>query len=93
MYDLIALTRLLIGSSPNADLLSDPLVSIVPLSAPPRFLQTTNKLLFPPLAFLKVVHQTWSLWNALLYRCEPAQWMLVQVSQLILGAAWSSLES
>ncbi|EAS37522.3 beta-1,4-mannosyltransferase [Coccidioides immitis RS] len=65
-------------SPPKPELLSNPLVSIVALPPPPKMLQTKNKVLFPLLAVLKVLQQTWFLWSALVYRSKPAQWMLIQ---------------
>ncbi|PGH00228.1 beta-1,4-mannosyltransferase [Blastomyces parvus] len=66
------------GSNLHPDLVEHPRVSIIPLASPPSFLQTHNKYLFPFLAALKLLHQTWCLWLALAYRSNPAQWMLVQ---------------
>ena len=51
---------------------------IVPLSSPPKWLQTSNKLLFLAFGPLKVLLQVWSLFNALAYRTEPSRWMIVQ---------------
>ncbi|KAF3482614.1 chitobiosyldiphosphodolichol beta-mannosyltransferase [Arthroderma uncinatum] len=66
------------NSTPNLELVEHPLVSIVALPSPPRFLQSSSKLLFPVVAVLKVLHQTWHLWAALAYRTTPAKWMLIQ---------------
>ncbi|EEQ87346.1 beta-1,4-mannosyltransferase [Blastomyces dermatitidis ER-3] len=66
------------GSNVHPDLAEHPRVSIIPLASPPSFLQTHNKYLFPFLAALKLLHQTWCLWLALAYHSNPAQWMLVQ---------------
>ncbi|KAI1944592.1 mannosyltransferase [Ophidiomyces ophidiicola] len=66
-------------SPPNPDLLSDPLVTIVPLPPPPVLLQTNNAVLFPLLSILKVIQQIWSLWMALAYSSDPAEWMIIQV--------------
>ncbi|KAI1937912.1 mannosyltransferase [Ophidiomyces ophidiicola] len=65
-------------SPPNPDLLSDPLVTIVPLPPPPVLLQTNNAVLFPLLSILKVIQQIWSLWMALTYSSDPAEWMIIQ---------------
>ncbi|KAI1909892.1 mannosyltransferase [Ophidiomyces ophidiicola] len=65
-------------SPPNPDLLSDPLVTIVPLPPPPVLLQTNNAVLFPLLSILKVIQQIWSLWMALAYSSDPAEWMIIQ---------------
>ncbi|KAF1984430.1 glycosyltransferase family 33 protein [Aulographum hederae CBS 113979] len=62
----------------HPDLLSSPLVTIVPLDPAPSGLQTSNKLLFLILGPLKVLWQVWSLYRALAYRTQPAKWMLVQ---------------
>ncbi|EER28876.1 hypothetical protein CPC735_035820 [Coccidioides posadasii C735 delta SOWgp] len=67
------------ASPPKPELLSNPLVSIVALPPPPKMLQTKNNVLFPLLAVLKVLQQTWFLWSALVYRSKPAQWMLIQL--------------
>ena len=61
------------------ELVSRPNVTIVPLAPPPRWLQTSNKLLFLLLAPLKVLLQTWGLWRALAYSTPACKWMLVQV--------------
>ncbi|OJD16571.1 hypothetical protein AJ78_03262 [Emergomyces pasteurianus Ep9510] len=66
------------GSSIHPGLLEHPRVSIIPLAWPPSICQTRNKHLFPFLAALKLLHQSWYLWLALAYRSAPAQWMLVQ---------------
>ncbi|KAI1933257.1 mannosyltransferase [Ophidiomyces ophidiicola] len=66
------------ASPPNPDLLSDPLVTIVPLPPPPALLQTNNAVLFPLLSILKVIQQIWSLWMALAYSSDPAEWMIIQ---------------
>ncbi|PGH23558.1 hypothetical protein AJ80_02338 [Polytolypa hystricis UAMH7299] len=65
-------------SVPHSDLINNPLVSIISLSSPPSFLQTSNRHLFPLVTVLKLVYQTWGLWAALAYRSRPAEWMLVQ---------------
>ncbi|KAK2861094.1 hypothetical protein FQN49_004548 [Arthroderma sp. PD_2] len=67
------------NSTPNRELVEHPLISIVALPSPPEFLRSTSKLLFPVVAALKVLHQTWHLWAALAYRTAPAKWMLVQL--------------
>ncbi|PGH15227.1 hypothetical protein AJ79_02592 [Helicocarpus griseus UAMH5409] len=67
------------NSNVHPGLVDNRRVSIVPLPSPPKFLQTSaNTFLFPLLAALKLLHQTWCLWLALAYRSKPAQWMLVQ---------------
>ncbi|KAG5302340.1 beta-1,4-mannosyltransferase [Histoplasma ohiense] len=66
------------GSNIHPDLVDHPRVSIISLALPPSFLQTHNKYLFPFVAFLKLLHQTWLLWLALAYHSRPARWMLVQ---------------
>ncbi|WEW62038.1 mannosyltransferase [Emydomyces testavorans] len=65
-------------SPPSPELVSNPLVSIVSLPPPPKFLQTKNRLFFPVLAVIKALQQTWCLWTALAYHSNPTQWMLVQ---------------
>ncbi|EEH50301.2 chitobiosyldiphosphodolichol beta-1,4 mannosyltransferase [Paracoccidioides brasiliensis Pb18] len=66
------------SSAVHPDLVKNPRVAIVPLASPPNFLRTSNRYLFPVLAALKLLHQTWCLWLAVAYRSKPAQWMLVQ---------------
>ncbi|ODH14147.1 hypothetical protein ACO22_06660 [Paracoccidioides brasiliensis] len=66
------------SSAVHPDLVKNPRVAIVPLASPPNFLRTSNRYLFPVLAALKLLHQTWCLWIAVAYRSKPAQWMLVQ---------------
>lgn len=63
----------------HPDLMSNPSISIQPISAPPRPLQTNSRFLFPVFAPLKVMWQVWSLWLILGYRTKPARWLLVQV--------------
>ncbi|KAF1835630.1 chitobiosyldiphosphodolichol beta-mannosyltransferase [Decorospora gaudefroyi] len=65
-------------SEVHPDIVSNPLIKIVPLAPAPSFLRLSNKLLFPILAPLKVFWQLWSLYRALGYRSEPARWTLVQ---------------
>ncbi|KAI8931375.1 hypothetical protein NX059_011709 [Plenodomus lindquistii] len=62
----------------HPDIVSNPLIEILPLVPAPDYLRSSSKLLFPILAPLKVLWQIWSLYRALGYRCEPARWMLVQ---------------
>ncbi|KAF2195353.1 glycosyltransferase family 33 protein [Zopfia rhizophila CBS 207.26] len=62
----------------HPDILSNPLIKIVPLGPAPSFLRSSNKLLFPLLAPLKALWQARGLYRALGYRTEPARWMLVQ---------------
>ncbi|KIW05515.1 hypothetical protein, variant [Verruconis gallopava] len=53
-------------------------IAITPIKPFPKLLQTSNKLLFPILAPLKVLWQTLTLYHALGYRSEPSKWMIVQ---------------
>lgn len=48
------------------------------MSPAPSSLRSSNKLLFPILAPLKVLWQVYSLFRALGYHSKPARWMLVQ---------------
>ncbi len=57
---------------------SNPRIRIVPIAAPPKLLQASNKLLFSLVAPLKVLWQIWSLYYVLGYRAKAAKWMLVQ---------------
>lgn len=65
-------------SAPHPDISLNPMISLIPLQSPPRSWQTSNKLLFPFFAPLKVLFQICSLWIVLGYRVKPAKWMLVQ---------------
>ncbi|KAF2821641.1 hypothetical protein CC86DRAFT_373478 [Ophiobolus disseminans] len=62
----------------HPDIVSNPLIEIVPLGAAPEFLRSSSKLLFPILAPLKALWQALSLYRALGYGSAPARWMLVQ---------------
>lgn len=62
----------------HPDIVSNPLINIVPLVPAPDFLRSSSKLLFPILAPLKALWQARSLYRALGYRSEPGRWMLVQ---------------
>jgi beta-1,4-mannosyltransferase len=64
----------------HPDIVSSPLINVVPLIPAPSFLRSGSKLLFPILAPLKALWQARTLYGALCYRSEPARWMLVQVS-------------
>ncbi|KAK2796983.1 hypothetical protein FQN50_009352 [Emmonsiellopsis sp. PD_5] len=82
------------NSALHPDLVDNPGVSIVPLTPPPRILQTRNRYLFPVVAALKILHQTWCLWVALGYRSKPCKWMIVQVSLFqFVRCRYSSLSS
>ncbi|KAJ9621650.1 mannosyltransferase [Taxawa tesnikishii (nom. ined.)] len=54
------------------------LIDIVPIKPIPEKLRTSSKAMFPLIAPLKVLFQTWSLYHALGYRTKPTKWMLVQ---------------
>lgn len=56
---------------------NNPLVHVVPLSAPPAFLRSKT-LPFILAGPLKVLWQIWSLFHTLAYRTKPARWLLVQ---------------
>lgn len=62
----------------HPDIRASRLITIVPIRPFPKFLQTSNKILFLALAPLKVTWQTWFLYYALAYRSEATNWMLVQ---------------
>ncbi|KAF2711439.1 glycosyltransferase family 33 protein [Pleomassaria siparia CBS 279.74] len=62
----------------HPEILSNPLIEIVPLVPAPSSLRSSSKLLFPIIAPLKALWQARSLYRALCYRTEPARWMLVQ---------------
>ncbi|KAK2787133.1 mannosyltransferase [Onygenales sp. PD_12] len=66
------------NSALHPDLVDNPQVSVVPLTPPPGILQTRNRYLFPVVAALKILHQSWCLWVALGYRSRPCKWMIVQ---------------
>ncbi|KIW80623.1 hypothetical protein Z517_07239 [Fonsecaea pedrosoi CBS 271.37] len=65
-------------TDPLPELVAHPAVTVVPLTPAPRWLQTGNKLLFLLFGPLKVLLQTWTLWNTLSYATAPSKWMLVQ---------------
>ncbi|KEF60818.1 beta-1,4-mannosyltransferase [Exophiala aquamarina CBS 119918] len=60
------------------ELVAHPNVSIVPILPPPKWLQTTNKLLFLIFGPLKVLIQTWFLWKVLGYSTKASKWLVVQ---------------
>lgn len=62
----------------HPDILANRLISILPIPTFPKYLQTSNKLLFLLTAPLKVLHQVSSLYYALGYQTAAAKWMLVQ---------------
>jgi beta-1,4-mannosyltransferase len=62
----------------HPDIVSNPLIEIIPLLAAPESLRSSSKLLFPIVAPLKVLWQIQSLWIALGYSSSPARWMFVQ---------------
>lgn len=53
-------------------------VKVFALLPPPRFLQTSNKVLFPVFGAAKVIWQTVILLWTLYRRTKPTRWMLVQ---------------
>lgn len=65
-------------SEPLPALIDNPMVTIIPLSSPPRSWQTSNKLTFLVVAPLKVIFQVLSLWRVLGYKTKASKWMLVQ---------------
>ncbi|KIW93856.1 uncharacterized protein Z519_05171 [Cladophialophora bantiana CBS 173.52] len=65
-------------TDPLPELLSHPNVRLLPLSPPPRWLQTSNRILFLLFGPLKVLLQTRTLWTTLSYSSDPCKWMLVQ---------------
>lgn len=67
-----------VDSDVHPDIQANRLISILPIPIFPKYLQTSNKLLFLLTAPLKVLHQVWSLYYALGYKTAPAKWMLVQ---------------
>jgi beta-1,4-mannosyltransferase len=67
------------------------LIEIIPLSPAPHILRSSNKLLFPILAPLKVLWQICSLYRALGYRSHPTRWTLVQNPPSIPTLAVASL--
>ncbi|KAF1930374.1 glycosyltransferase family 33 protein [Didymella exigua CBS 183.55] len=75
----------------HPDIVSSPLIEVVPLIAAPAFLRSSSKLLFAVIAPLKVLWQVRSLYRALCYRTQPARWMLVQNPPSIPTLAVASL--
>ncbi|KAJ4323243.1 mannosyltransferase [Neodidymelliopsis sp. IMI 364377] len=75
----------------HPDIVSNPLIEVVPLVPAPSFLRSSNKLLFPIIAPLKVLWQVRSLYRALCYRTQPGRWMLVQNPPSIPTLAVASL--
>ncbi|CAO2652241.1 Nn.00g005240.m01.CDS01 [Neocucurbitaria sp. VM-36] len=75
----------------HPDIVSNPLIKVIPLVPAPGFLRSSSKLLFPILAPLKALWQARSLYRALGYRSEPARWMLVQNPPSIPTLAVASL--
>ncbi|KAJ4366551.1 mannosyltransferase [Ascochyta clinopodiicola] len=75
----------------HPDIVSSPLIEVVPLVPAPSFLRSSSKLLFPILAPLKVLWQVRSLYRALCYRTQPGRWMLVQNPPSIPTLAVASL--
>ena len=71
-------------TDPLPELLSHPSVTIIPLTAAPRWLQTNNKLLFLLFGPIKVLMQTWNLWQTLSYSTPACKWMLVQVGRVMM---------
>ncbi|KAL4908593.1 hypothetical protein BDW74DRAFT_101962 [Aspergillus multicolor] len=78
-------------SEVHPDISSHPKISVVPIPPHPRFLQTSNKLLFLLVAPLKVLFQVFSLWWILTYSTKPAKWLLVQNPPSIPTLAIASL--
>ncbi|KAI5287540.1 mannosyltransferase [Ascosphaera acerosa] len=69
-----------LDSEPQADLLYDPMIQLVPIDPPPAwFAGTESKLLFPFMAVLKVLHQIGSLWAAVRYECPRCDFAIVQM--------------
>ncbi|KAF2878131.1 beta-1,4-mannosyltransferas-like protein [Massariosphaeria phaeospora] len=62
----------------HPDIVSNPLIKIIPLVPAPSVLRSSSKLMFPILAPLKALWQAQSLYRALCYGSEPGRWMLVQ---------------
>jgi beta-1,4-mannosyltransferase len=84
-------TNLATESEILPEIISNPLIEIIPLSPAPSFLRSSSKLLFPILAPLKVLWQIWSLYRALGYRSQPTRWTLVQNPPSIPTLAVASL--
>jgi beta-1,4-mannosyltransferase len=70
----------LIESTLHPGLVDNSLISIVPLSPPPSLLSILQRKGVPFLFIgpLKVLWQTWNLFQVLGYRTRPARWLLVQ---------------
>jgi hypothetical protein len=64
----------------HPDIVSSPLIEVIPLAPTLSVLRSSSKLFFPIIAPLKALSQAWNLYHALGYRSEPARYMLVQVS-------------
>jgi beta-1,4-mannosyltransferase len=64
-------------STLHPGLVDNPLITIVPLPAPPPILRSTT-LPFILAGPLKVMWQIWSLFHTLGYRTKPSRWLLVQ---------------
>lgn len=67
-----------LDTEPLPELKNHPNVSIVPLPASPKALQTNNKALFLILAPVKVLLQVWTVWYVLGYQTQASKWLLVQ---------------
>lgn len=69
-----------VESALHPGLINNPLITIVPLSPPPKILRTLQSYGVPFLLIgpLKVFFQLWTLFIALGYRTKPARWLLVQ---------------
>lgn len=67
-------------SALHPGLVGNPLINVVPLPTPPRFLR---KLPFVVAGPAKVVWQICSLLSTLSYSTKPARWLLVQVRSLL----------
>ncbi|KAF3045009.1 mannosyltransferase [Didymella heteroderae] len=75
----------------HPEVISSPLIQVIPLVPAPASLRSSSKLLFPVVAPLKVLWQVRSLYRALCYRTQPARWMLVQNPPSIPTLAVASL--
>lgn len=62
----------------HPDVQASRFINVVPIQPFPKYLQTSNKLLFLLVAPLKVLWQVWSVYYALGYRTKACKWMLVQ---------------
>ncbi|OAG11481.1 chitobiosyldiphosphodolichol beta-mannosyltransferase [Paraphaeosphaeria sporulosa] len=65
-------------SEVHPDVAANDLITVVPLALSPSFLRSSSKLLFPIVAPLKALHQSWTLYRTLGYASEPARYILVQ---------------